>query len=265
MLVTLLGAGRRPVVTEVEMGTPVRDLLALAGGPTGRLQALLIGGYFGSFVNAQDALDRPYCRAGLTSLGADVGAGVVVAFDDQTCGVVEAARIANYLAGQSAGQCGPCVFGLAAVAKELDALASGHLTGGTARLQRWLAQVEGRGACHLPDGATRVVFSALRIFSDEVTAHVSGRCRPARDGTDIGFDRGSMKRPGAGSRRGLRLRVDPIACDGYGFCAELLPEVVTLDDWGYPIIVDSGLEGDLAKEAKIAVRLCPKLALRLDP
>ena len=58
MLVTLLGAVRRPVVTEVEMGTPVRDLLALAGGPTGRLQALLIGGYFGSFVNAQDAL-RP--------------------------------------------------------------------------------------------------------------------------------------------------------------------------------------------------------------
>ena len=74
-----------------------------------------------------------------------------------------------------------------------------------------------------------------------------------------------MKRSGAGSRRGLRLRVDPIACDGYGFCAELLPEVVTLDDWGYPIIIDSGLEGDLAKEAKIAVRLCPKLALRLDP
>ena len=102
----------------------------------------------------------------------------MVAFDDQTCGVVEAARIASYLAGQSAGQCGPCVFGLAAVAEELDALASGHLTGGTARLQRWLAQVEGRGACHLPDGATRVVSSALRVFSDEVTAHVSGRCRP---------------------------------------------------------------------------------------
>ena len=178
MLVTLRGAVRRPVVTEVEMGTPVRDLLALAGGPTGRLQALLIGGYFGSFVDGQEAVDRPYSRAGLAGLDADVGAGVVVAFDDQTCGVVEAARIARYLAGQSAGQCGPCVFGLAAVAEELDALASGQLTGGTARLERWLAEVEGRGACHLPDGATRLVASALRVFSDEVTAHVSGRCRP---------------------------------------------------------------------------------------
>ena len=181
ILVTLRGAVRRPVVTEVEMGTPVRDLLALAGGPTGRLQALLIGGYFGSFVNVREALDRPYSRAGLTGLDADVGAGVVVAFDDQTCGVVEAARIASYLAGQSAGQCGPCVFGLAAVAEELDALASGHLIGGTARLQRWLAQVDGRGACHLPDGASRLVSSALRVFSDEVTAHVSGRCRARRE------------------------------------------------------------------------------------
>ena len=60
------------------------------------------------------------------------------------------------------------------------------------------------------------------------------------------------------------LRVDPIACDGYGLCAELLPELVTLDDWGYPIIVAGAVEGDLAEEAETVVRICPKLALRLD-
>ena len=63
-----------------------------------------------------------------------------------------------------------------------------------------------------------------------------------------------------------RLRVDPIACDGRGLCAELLPELITLDDWGFPIIaseVPAALRGE-ATEAP-AVRLCPKLALRLVP
>ena len=63
---------------------------------------------------------------------------------------------------------------------------------------------------------------------------------------------------------GARLRVDPIACDGRGFCAEILPEVITLDDWGYPIIRDANVPAGLAAEASEAVRLCPRLALRLD-
>ncbi len=61
-----------------------------------------------------------------------------------------------------------------------------------------------------------------------------------------------------------RLRVDPIACDGRGICAELLPELITLDDWGFPIIADE-VPGALREEATEAVRLCPKLALRLVP
>jgi ferredoxin len=73
-----------------------------------------------------------------------------------------------------------------------------------------------------------------------------------------------MKGPPESERRGRHLRVDPIACNGYGFCAELLPELVTLDDWGYPIIVPWELEGDLADEAATVVKICPKLALRLD-
>jgi ferredoxin len=61
-----------------------------------------------------------------------------------------------------------------------------------------------------------------------------------------------------------RLRVDPIACDGRGFCAEILPEMVTLDDWGFPIIRDADVPNALLAEAGEAVRLCPLLALRLD-
>ena len=63
---------------------------------------------------------------------------------------------------------------------------------------------------------------------------------------------------------GARLRVDPIACDGRGLCAEVLPELITLDDWGFPIISDQDVPPGLRHEAAEAVRLCPRLALRLD-
>lgn len=65
-------------------------------------------------------------------------------------------------------------------------------------------------------------------------------------------------------RSPLRLRVDRIACDGRGLCAELLPELVTLDDWGYPILRTDVVPDDLAVVAKEAVELCPVLALHLE-
>ena len=61
-----------------------------------------------------------------------------------------------------------------------------------------------------------------------------------------------------------RLRVDPIACDGTGVCAELFPERVRLDDWGYPIIDPAAIDDQLLPHALRAVQNCPKLALTLD-
>jgi ferredoxin len=66
-------------------------------------------------------------------------------------------------------------------------------------------------------------------------------------------------------KTGLRLRVDPIACDGRRLCAEILPEVIGLDDWGFPILRGGNVPDDLVGEAREAVRVCPKLALRLEP
>ena len=63
---------------------------------------------------------------------------------------------------------------------------------------------------------------------------------------------------------GARLRVDPIACDGRGLCAEVLPELITLDDWGFPIISGQDVPPALRRDAQEAIRLCPTLALRLD-
>ena len=62
----------------------------------------------------------------------------------------------------------------------------------------------------------------------------------------------------------VRLRLDPIACDGRGICADLLPERIELDDWGYPIIDPTPLSGIVLEHAKRAVAACPVLALRLE-
>jgi ferredoxin len=61
-----------------------------------------------------------------------------------------------------------------------------------------------------------------------------------------------------------RLRVNPIACEGHGLCAELLPERIVLDDWGYPMIDDRPLPNELVEHAHRAVDACPTLALLLD-
>ena len=62
-----------------------------------------------------------------------------------------------------------------------------------------------------------------------------------------------------------RLRVDFIACDGRGLCAAALPGLITLDDWGFPIVSGQAVPPQLLADARATVRLCPKLALRLDP
>jgi len=61
-----------------------------------------------------------------------------------------------------------------------------------------------------------------------------------------------------------RLAVDPILCDAYGHCAELLPELARLDEWGYPIVDDAAVPDELVDEARRTVAACPRLALRLD-
>ena len=88
----------------------------------------------------------------------------------------ETARIARYMAGQSAGQCGPCVFGLPAIAADLERLwAAAAEPGLLGRIERRAATVDGRGACRHPDGVARLVRSALAVFGDDARAHAAGR------------------------------------------------------------------------------------------
>jgi NADH:ubiquinone oxidoreductase subunit F (NADH-binding) len=169
-LVSLGGAVARPGVYELPLGSRIEHLVHMAGDATKPLSAFLVGGYFGSWITAGSA-------SSMRLAGPKLGAGVVVAHAADSCGALESARIARYLADESAGQCGPCVHGLAAIAGAVETLASRTAdVHGARRLETWLRQVAGRGACRHPDGATRFVESALHVFAREFELHRHGRC-----------------------------------------------------------------------------------------
>lgn len=173
-LVTISGAVAQPGVVEIDRGTPLWHI-AQRSSPVQEVQALLVGGYGGTWVGPED-FATPYLSSSLRAVGAAAGVGVVVVLGESGCGVAESARIARYLAGQSSGQCGPCVFGLAAITEDLDRLATGRVDRDIIeRLQRRLSEVSGRGACGHPDGAVSVVRSALSVFREDVAAHARSR------------------------------------------------------------------------------------------
>ncbi len=175
-LFTVSGAVARAGVYEAPLGARLGRLIEHAGGADSPLQAFVIGGYFGMWVAAAPALDLPLLDSALAPHGAALGGRAIIALPADGCGVIETARVARYLAHESAGQCGPCVHGLDAIAGALTALARKERDGRTARLGRWLELVRGRGACKHPDGASRFVASALDVFADEVDLHLRGRC-----------------------------------------------------------------------------------------
>ncbi|HEX3805789.1 MAG TPA: NADH-ubiquinone oxidoreductase-F iron-sulfur binding region domain-containing protein [Gaiellaceae bacterium] len=167
-LVTVSGAVSRPGVYELELGSTLAELLKEAGGVTEAISACLVGGYFGEWI--RDPAHRLTAAAGL-------GAGVVVAFPASACAVSESARIVRYLAEESAGQCGPCIHGLAALADGLQTIAQGQGRDRREDLRRWTRLVTARGACRHPDGAARFVASTLAAFEPEISLHLRrGRC-----------------------------------------------------------------------------------------
>jgi NADH:ubiquinone oxidoreductase subunit F (NADH-binding) len=179
-LVTIGGAVEHSQVNEVALGTPLGSILDRAGGFRSPCQALLVGGLGGGWLPLPEALGTPLAHAELRSAGAQLGVGSIVALPTAACGVTETAAIAGYLAGESARQCGPCMFGLPAVAADLWTLAcqDGDLAGIPQRLHRRLGLLPGRGACGHPDGFARFVLGALRTFADDFRAHADGRPCP---------------------------------------------------------------------------------------
>lgn len=180
-LLTVLTGGGRSVV-EAEPSWTLSDALAAGGHRTPRTDAVLLGGYGGAWLPwpqaAGLAVHEPAARAAGTSLGA----GVLAPLPAGGCGLAHTAAIASYLAASSARQCGPCLFGLRAIADTMTLLATAQVgRADLRRLDRFTAQVAGRGGCNHPDGAVRLVASALSVFADDVVAHRRGRPCPGAD------------------------------------------------------------------------------------
>ena len=186
MLTTVTGAVADPGVYEVGGGTRIGDIL-MAAQASADIEGVLVGGYFGSWHAVREVAALPFTNAGLDRAGGAPGAGVLFALPPGSCGLAEAARILRYLADQSAQQCGPCMFGLPAIAGDLAQLAAGRPDGDPLdRLQRRFRQISGRGGCRHPDGAVRMAASALRAFAPDVHAHARRRpCVAAHRGQRI--------------------------------------------------------------------------------
>lgn len=174
-LLTVLGDDR--TVVEVPTSTTMEQVLIDLGW-TSAPQAVLLGGYGGMWAPWGDVWKLPVDESVLRAQKLTLGAGVMVPLAAGACGVRATADLIAWLASMSARQCGPCLFGLPALAEHWAGLSAGECDRRALdRLQADTTAVEGRGACRHPDGATRLSRSALRTFADHVGAHAAGmRC-----------------------------------------------------------------------------------------
>ena len=171
MLLTVSRLGR-PLVVEAALGSSLRAAAGLGEDDLARTPAFLLGGYGGAWVSSQVFAELPVSEKAARRAGATLGAGVVVPLPRDVCPLAEMADVVRYMEGQGAGQCGPCVNGLAELAETMERLAYGGRGG--PHLDRMLeicTLVEGRGACRHPDGVARFVRTGLGVFADEVASH----------------------------------------------------------------------------------------------
>ncbi len=178
-LVTVSGALAHAGVYEVEYGESLASLIQAGGGATAPLRAILLGGYAGAWVGAEQLDELILSEEHLAPYGTTLGAGIAVLLPDTACPVAETARVARWLAGESAGQCGPCVHGLGSLAETLETVLAGGVDAHRAneRVSELARLTAGRGACAHPDGAVRFITSAVRTFAAELADHAQhGPC-----------------------------------------------------------------------------------------
>ncbi len=179
MLATITGRWSAPRVTESALGLPLREVLDLSSGDARNFQGALLGGYGGGWITMSTLMDLRLTEDAARRAHSSLGAGVIALLPNGVCPLMETARVVRYMEEQGAGQCGPCIHGLAGLAQMTKALAvrPAALTGGTRAILDVCDLVDGRGACRHPDGVARFVRSALVVFGDHVAAHLQGqRC-----------------------------------------------------------------------------------------
>jgi NADH-quinone oxidoreductase subunit F len=178
---TVVGDVDRPGVTEVELGTPLREVLDGHGAfrPGRTVKAVLPG--VTNAVLTESQLDTPCSYEGFASAGSGLGAAGFIVYDDTTCMVDVAALLARFLWVESCGQCPPCKLGTGEITRALDDIAGGRGDDNSLELvNHWLDVVADGNRCFLPVEAQQMVGSILRVFPADVDVHLVGSCPSSR-------------------------------------------------------------------------------------
>ena len=183
-MTTVVGDVIAPDVGEVELGTPLRDVVDAVGSgvAAGRSVKAVFSGVANAVVTA-DQLDVPVSYEGFAAIGSGMGAAGFIVYDDTTCMVDTAYRLSRFLSIESCGQCPPCKIGSSEITNRLERL---ELGGGSEEdlgwINHWLAAVTDGNRCYLAVEEQVLVNSIMQAFPEEFAEHVElGRCpRPRR-------------------------------------------------------------------------------------
>ena len=174
---TVVGDVVAPYVGEVELGTPLWDLIAEAGGlQSGRSVQAVFSGVANAVITAEH-LGAPVSYEGLAAAGSGLGSAGFVVYDDTACMVDVARELSRFLYVESCGQCRSCKFGSGEITRTLDLIAAG---GGTDRdievIGARLLSVTDQTRCYLAAEEQILISSILRSFPEEFALHLEGRC-----------------------------------------------------------------------------------------
>ncbi len=270
-MLTVSGAVARPMVIEVPTGVPLRYVLQLAGAPPVP-QGVLTGGYHGKWIDAATVNEAIVSRNSLDAVGGSLGAGAILPISQETCPLGESLRVAQWLAEESAGQCGPCYLGLPAAARGMEDILNGGGPAALEALKQVAKNVKRRGACSHPDGSAMFLESTIKAFTDDLARTSS---ETAADGPWRAFCRSSR---GAGRRRASRAAESPRRpvpaarrststgrCAGATGCART--SCRRCSSWAptdSPTVAQAQVPRYAEAKALRAVRRCPALALRIE-
>jgi NADH-quinone oxidoreductase subunit F len=178
---TVVGDVMRPQVLEIELGTPLHDLLTACGGPQAgrRIKAVFPGVTNALLTEAQ--LDTPCSYEDFARIGSGLGAGGFIVYDDTACMVEVAATFSRFLWVESCGQCPPCKLGTGAITGALDDIVANRGTDASIELiNHWLPEVADANRCFLPVEEQQMLGSILRSFPEDFEAHLAGSCPSPR-------------------------------------------------------------------------------------
>jgi len=181
VIVTVVGDVPDPQVLEVELGTPMREVLARAGAPApNRSIKAVLSGVSNGVISAEN-LDVAVSYEGLAGIGSGLGSAGLIVYDDTACMVEVAATLSRFLAVESCGQCPPCKLGTAEITAALERLVRLEaVESDFEEIHRWLLTVSDANRCFLPVEEQQLIGSLLRTFPEDFASHLEGRCPAPR-------------------------------------------------------------------------------------